>query len=158
MNFKRFLLENSSSMIGGIPYYLEDGKIFFLVIVPSNNRPESINNPQIALQNSSKITPDELFIVVRELLGIERKNVEEFYKVFPNYSALGSEETVSVEDNKSHVYALRVDKGVAIRKTEPEVLRVIWLNEMILENFRKDQVEMLKEILKRIKKHHGIKG
>lgn len=156
MSFKKFLLENSSSMIGGIPYYLEDGKIFFAVMFPSDTRPETVKSPQIALTPSKNISPEIMFETIRELLGIERKSAEEFYKVYPNYSTLNKEDIVSQNDDKNHIYAVRVEKGVAIRKTEPVTLRVMWLNELMLENFREDQVELIQEILKRIKKHHGL--
>ena len=158
MTFKKFLLENSSSKLGGIPYYIEDGKVFFLVMVLSDNRPETIKSPQIALENSSKISSDTMFEVVKKLLGIEAKYAEEFYKVCPNYSKLNKEDIVPENDSKNHIYAIRVDKGVVIRKTDPEVLRVIWLNELMLENFREDQVELIQEIIKRIKQHHGLTG
>ena len=156
MSFKKFLLENSSSTIGGIPYYIEDDKVFFAVMFPSDTRPETVKSPQIALKPSNKISPEIMFETLRELLGIERKSVQEFYKVYPNYSAISKEDIISENDSKSHIYAVRVEKGVAIRKTEPEVLRVIWLNELLMENFREDQVELMKEIISRIKKHHGL--
>jgi len=120
---------------GGIPFYIENGRIQVMLMIPSDPVFGG-TSPQIAKGRMDPGDKDTKTAALRELdkeLGLKKNNIKNIF--------LGSINQVLGKDYKLFVYAVEVKDKNKFGKSDSEVKKTIWVDASeAVQTIRKGQI------------------